>query len=143
MEFNLQESERKHHFSTFLWLQGWKKKFLYFMAHLQDIPIHILKYHLSTPWNVDRVQVTFLIIDRKRHMTSGRKMKIPNPYCTSARHALNHILEFQLSTPENVDVVQVTNFTEKWKHRFSTPHLTSRDKMKIPIPYCTSTRHIQ
>ena len=53
-------------------------------------------------------------------MTSGRKMKIPNPYCTSARHALNHILEFQLSTPENVDVVQVTNFTEKWKHRFST-----------------------
>ena len=87
--------------------------------------------------------MTFLIIDRKRHMTSGRKMKIPNPYCTSARHALNHILEFQLSTPENVDVVQVTNFTEKWKHRFSTPHLTSRDKMKIPIPYCTSTRHIQ
>ena len=52
------------------------------------------------------------------HMIPWGKMKIPNPYCTSARQTY-HILEVQLSTPESVVVVQVTNFTEKWK-RFSS-----------------------
>ena len=46
------------------------------------------------------------------HMTPGGKMKIPYPYCTSARHAKSY---FRLS-----DVVQVTTFTEEWKRRFLT-----------------------
>ena len=54
----------------------------------------------------------------------------------------NHILEYQLSTSENVDVVQVTKFTEK-KKLFFDPHLTPRDKMKIPKPYCASARPVQ
>ena len=53
----------------------------------------------------------------------------------------NHNLEYQLYTSENVDVVQVTNFTEKKEKSFLDPHLTPRDKMKIPKPYCTSTGH--
>ena len=53
----------------------------------------------------------------------------------------NHILEYQLSTSEIVDVVQVTNFTKKKEKSFFDPHLTPRDKMKIPKPYCASTGH--
>ena len=56
----------------------------------------------------------------------------------------NHILEYQLSTPENVDVIQGTNFAKQKKETsFSDPHLTPRDKMKIPKSYYTSTRHSQ
>ena len=54
----------------------------------------------------------------------------------------NHILEYQLSASENVDVVQVTIFTEEEK-LFFDPHLTPRDKMKIPKPYCATTGHGQ
>ena len=53
----------------------------------------------------------------------------------------NHILDYQLSIPENVDVVQVTDFAIKKETLFFEPHLTPRDKMKVPKPYCTSTRH--
>ena len=53
----------------------------------------------------------------------------------------NHILEYKFSASENVDVVQVINFTEK--KSFLNPHLTPQDKMKIPKPYCASTRHGQ
>ena len=65
-----------------------------FIARLEDIPIHILKYQMSTPWNVDGVQVVCLIWQKTSlfdpHMTPGGKMKIPNPYCTSARHAYSY-----------------------------------------------------
>ena len=53
----------------------------------------------------------------------------------------NHILEYQLSTPENVDVVVM--YRKKKETSFFDPHLTPGDKMKIPKPYCTSTRHSQ
>ena len=53
----------------------------------------------------------------------------------------NYTLEYQLSTSENVGVVQVINFTGK-KEMLFDPHLTPREKMKIPKPYCTSTRDI-
>ena len=42
----------------------------------------------------------------------GGKTTIPNPNCTSARHAQSY-LDYQLSTPENIDVINLTNFTEK------------------------------
>ena len=62
MEFNQQDSEKERHFLPlfdsrdenknsktlpykFLKI---KKKFLNFIAHLQDIPNHILEHHLST-----------------------------------------------------------------------------------------------
>ena len=111
----------------------------------QDIPNHILEYYLSTMWIVDGVEVKSLI--RKKmslfdpHITPWGKMKSANPYCTSAWHAQSYS-EYQMSPPENVDVVHMTNFTEKQKNRhISDPKLTLRDKMKIPKPYSTSTRH--
>ena len=55
----------------------------------------------------------------------------------------NHILEYQLSSPENVDKVQLTNFAKKKEKTFFDPHLTPRNKMKIPKPYCASTGHGQ
>ena len=51
----------------------------------------------------------------------------------------NHYLEHRLSTPENVDVLQVTNRGKETS--FFDPHLTTQEKMKIPQPYCTSTKH--
>ena len=93
-----------------------RKKNQKLIAHLQDIPNHMLEHHLSTIWNVDGVQVTSLIWQKTSlfdlDMTPGGKMNIPNPYCTSARHAHTYV-EYQLSTPENVDVVQLTNFRDK------------------------------
>ena len=41
-------------------------------------------------------------------------------------------MEYQLCTPEKIDVVQVTNFTEKMQKVVFDPHLTPRDKNKIP-----------
>ena len=55
------------------------------------IPYHILEYHLSTIWNLNGVQVTSLIRQKTSffhpNMTPGGKMKIPNHYCKSSRHA--------------------------------------------------------
>ena len=48
-------------FSTHVWSQGAKWKFCVLTAHLQDMqdmPNHILEYQLSSPENVDEVQVT-------------------------------------------------------------------------------------
>ena len=63
------------------------KKFKNLIAHLQDIPNHILEYHLSTIWNVDGFQLTSLVLQKTSlfdpQMIQG-EMKIPNPYCTSA-----------------------------------------------------------
>ena len=51
-------TEKKgNRFSTIIWPRVLKWKFWNFIAHLQDIPKHILEYHLSILWNVDRVPV--------------------------------------------------------------------------------------
>ena len=68
-----------------------KIKFQNLSAHLQDVPTHILENQLSTPKKVDVVQVTNFISQETSlfnpQMTQGGKLKIPNPYFTSARHA--------------------------------------------------------
>ena len=53
-----------------------------------------------------------------------------------------HILEYHLSTIWNLDGVQVTNLIRQ-KTSFFHPHMTPGGKIKIPNPYCTSTRHDQ
>ena len=50
--------DRKCHWSTLIRPLGAKWKFRILTSHLQDMPNHILEYQLSTPENVDVVQVT-------------------------------------------------------------------------------------
>ena len=76
------------------------------------------------------------------HMIPGGKMKIPKPYCTSARYAKSY---------PGVSIVyswkcwwsSIDNLYRKNEMLFFNPHLTPRDKMKIPKPFCTSSRHFQ
>ena len=82
------------YFSTLIWFQGWKYKFINLISHLQDIPNHIREYHLSTIWNVDGVQVKSLLWQKTSffdiHMTPGGHMKTPIPYCTFASPAQSY-----------------------------------------------------
>ena len=48
---NLTEN-KKCRFSILIWPLGIKWKFRNLIAHLQDMPNHILEYHLSTLWNL-------------------------------------------------------------------------------------------
>ena len=70
-------------------------------------------------------------------------MKIPNPYCTSARHARSYdILEYLLSAPEKVDVNQVTNFTEKRNIYFLQsfyPRVSFDYSLKCRVPMTTTS----
>ena len=76
------------------------------------------------------------------HMIPGGKMKIPKPYCTSAWYPKSY---------PRVSIVyswkcwwsSSDNHYRKNETSFFNPHLTPRDKMKIPKPFCTSTRHFQ
>ena len=75
-------------------------------------------------------------------MTPGGKMKIPNPYCTSTRHDQSYprvsIVCFRKCRCSSSDKLY-----RKKEKLFFDPHLTPRDKMKIPKPYCASTGHGQ
>ena len=70
------------------------------------------------------------------------KMQIPNPYCTSAKHAQSY---------PSISIVYTWKCRCSWSDKldrtkeisFLDPHLTPRDKLKIPKPYCKSTRHTQ
>ena len=147
MEFKWQALyDRKRHFSNLIWPQGVKWKFRILTAHLQDIPYHILEYYLSTIWNLNWVQVTSLIWQKTSlfspRMTPAGKMKIPNPYCTSKRHAQSYprvsivyFWKFRCSSSDKV--------YRKQEKSFFDPHLTPRGKMKIPKPYCAFTGHGQ
>ena len=94
MKINLQDYEKKCHFRPLICPQGWKLNFKNFSAHKQDVLIHILENQLSTPKNVDVFQVINFIWQKTSlfdpHMTQGGKIKIPNPYCTSARLAQSY-----------------------------------------------------
>ena len=57
MELKWQALNDRKHCSTLIWP---KCKFRILTAHLQDMPNHILAYQLSTPENVDVVEVTNL-----------------------------------------------------------------------------------
>ena len=73
-----------------------------------------LEYSLSTIWYVDGVEVTSLIWQNTSlfnpHMTQGGKMKIPNPYCTSATHSYPRVSI--VYHEKSRWIVQLTNFTE-------------------------------
>ena len=75
-------------------------------------------------------------------MTPAGKMKIPNPYCTSTRHAQSYprvpIVYFWKCRCSSSDKLY-----RKQEKSFFDPHLTPRGKMKIPKPYCASTGHGQ
>ena len=59
LEFKWQSLyDRKRHFSTLIWPQEVKLKFQIPSAHIQDMPIYICEYQLSTSENVHVVQVT-------------------------------------------------------------------------------------
>ena len=80
------------------------------------------------------------------YLTPGDKMKILKPYCTSTRHAqwdprvsFVYYLKYFVW---NLDGVQVRSLIRQ-KTSFFHPHMTPGGKMKIPNPYCTSTRHVQ
>ena len=70
------------------------------------------------------------------------KMKIPNSYCTSARHVQSYprvlIVYSWKCRWSSVDKLYRKRETSVFDH-----HLTTRDKNKIPKLYYTSTRHSQ
>ena len=66
----------------------------------------MIKYQLSTPDNVDVVQMINFTVKKSKtsifdpHLTHWDKLKILKPYCTSTRHISFHILEYNFSSPE-------------------------------------------
>ena len=103
---------------------------------------YILEYHLSTIiLNLDGVQVTSLIRQKTSffhpHMTPGGKMKIPNPYFTSLRHAQSYlrvsIISFwkcRCSSSDKLYIKKKSSFSIliwplgiKWKFRNLIAHL--------------------
>lgn len=75
-------------------------------------------------------------------MTPEDKIKILNPSCTSARHASSYLgvsIVYFLKCRCSLSV----KLYRKKEKLFSDPHMTPRDNVKIPKPYCTSTGHIQ
>ena len=68
----------------------------------------------------DKPYMTENVIVRPSHDPLG-KIKIPNPYCISARHAKSYSSVSIMSTPEKLDAVQVANFTGKRNVVFQPP----------------------
>ena len=76
------------------------------------------------------------------YMSPGIKLKIQKPYCTSERHTLSYprvsfayyFMKFRWSFSGKPYTIEKVIFP---------PHMTQGSKMKIPNPYCTSTRHAQ
>ena len=119
MEFKWQALyDRKCHCSTLIWPQGAKWKFRILTEHVQDMTNHILEYQLSTPENVDVVQVTNFTPKKRNVVLIPRdQMKIPKfVYSMTCRQS-------------SCDNQTKTSF---WGA-----------KMKILKPYCASTRHVQ
>ena len=98
MEFKWQDLyDRKRHCLILIWPKGAKWKFQILTAHLQDMPSHILEYQLSTPENVDVVQVTNFTEKMKRFRTIiwplGIKWKFGN-LIALLQDIPNHILDY-------------------------------------------------
>ena len=106
MEFKWQALYgRKRHLSTLM--AKWKFRIL--TVHLQDMSNHILEYQLSTPENVDEVQLTnFTEKEKRRFLTIiwplGIKIKFRN-FITHLQDIPNHILEYHFIILSNVDKV--------------------------------------
>ena len=103
--------------------QGMKKNSSTLLQHLQDIPIHIPKYYLPTPLNVDGVQVTSLIIMTENIIV--RPLYDPwrqNKNSLSLLHTFKTCLIIYWSF--NCLLLRI-------KMSFFDLHLTPRDKMKF------------
>ena len=94
---------------TLIWPLGIKWKFRNVIAHLQDLPYELLKYHLSTLWNADSVLVTTpsQIIHILALRALGQKWKIKN-LIAHLQDIPNQILKYDLTNTLDVDGVQVT-----------------------------------
>ena len=110
------------------------------------MPYHIQEYHFFTIWNLDGVQVTSLIRQKTSFSTliwpQGVKWKF-RILTAHLQDMPNHILEYQLSIFWKYRCSSSDKLYRKKEKSFFDPHLTPRDKMKIPKPYCASTGHGQ
>ena len=92
MEFKWQALyDRKCHCSNLMWPQGAKQNVRIYTAHLQNMLNPILEYELSTPENVDVVQVMNFPEKKKTsfsdpHLSPRDELKYPTAYYTSTRH---------------------------------------------------------
>ena len=70
------------------------------------------------------------------------KMQIPNPYCTSAKHAQSYP-KVSIVFSWTCICSLIDKLYRKKETSFFDLHLTPSGKMVIPKPYWTSTRHTQ
>ena len=126
-------------FFNLTWLKGWKKiqkPYCTSTRHTLSYPKVSFVYYLFRWSSIDKPYTTENVIFHL-HMTPGGKMKIPNPYFTSIRHAQSYlrvsIISFwkcRLSSSDKLYIKKKSSFSTliwplgiKWKFRNLIAHL--------------------